>query len=100
VVVDELNLMGVAVRPLKHDSPLIVYANTMKVLPVSPQRFETVSRRRPEIPKLMGSVDQVELSDHSRRNVRGDTPGTSRAPPVIEIRRGLVAERDDQRVGS
>jgi len=92
--------MGVAVRPLKHDSPLIVHANTMKAFPVSPQHFETVSRKRSEIPKLMGSVDQIELSEHSRRNVRGDTPGTSRAPPMIEIRRGLVAERDDHEVGS
>jgi len=100
VVVDELNLMGVAVRPLKHDSPLIIHANTMKALPVSPQRFETISRRRSEVLKLMGSIYQVELPDHCGRNVRGNTPGPSRAPPMIEIRRGLVAERDDHEVGS
>ena len=87
-----MNLVGMAVRPLKHDSPLIVHANTMKAPPLSPERFETGSRRRPEIPKLMGGVDQVELSDHSRRNVRRDTPGTSRPPPMMEIRSGLVAE--------
>jgi len=67
----------------------------MKALPVSPQRFETVSRRRSEVFKLMGSVHQVEFPNHCGRNVGGDTPGASRAPPMIEIRRGLIAERDN-----
>jgi hypothetical protein len=95
VIVDELDLVGVAVRPLKHDSPLIVHANTVKALPVPPKRLESISRRRTKILKLMSAVDQVELPDHCGRNIRRNTPGTSRPPPVIEIRRGLVAERND-----
>jgi hypothetical protein len=64
----------------------------MEALPVSPQRFEAVSRRRTKIAKVMRRVKQVELPDHCRHNIRRNTSGTSRAPPVIEIRCGLVAE--------
>ena len=100
MIVDELDLVCVAPRPLKHDSPLIVHANTVMALPVSPQRFESVSRWRTKILYAMSRVDQVELPDRCRHNIRGDTPRTSRATPMIEIRRGLVAERDDHGVGS
>ncbi len=92
MIADELDLVGVAVRPLQHDSPLIVHANAVKSLPVSPQRFEPISWRRSEIAKLMSGVDQVELPDCCGHNVGWDTASTSGAPPMIEIRRGLVAE--------
>jgi hypothetical protein len=77
VIVDELDLVGVAARPLKHDSPLIVHANTVKALPVSPKRLESISRRRTKILKLMSGIDQVELSDHCGRDIGRDTPSTS-----------------------
>jgi hypothetical protein len=69
----------------------------MKALPISPQRFEAVSRRRSEISKLMGRVDQIELPENRGRYACRDTPSPSRAPPVIEIRGGLVPERDNHR---
>jgi len=95
VIIDELDLASAAVRPPKHDSPLIVHTNTVKALPVSAKRLESVPWRGSKITKLMSSVDEIELPDRCWRNVRWDTAGTRGTSSMIEIGRDLVAERND-----
>ena len=58
-MVDNFDLFRPSVRPLKYDSPLIVYANRMLAREISPQLFRAVSWRSGEIAQQ--EAEAVEL---------------------------------------
>jgi hypothetical protein len=49
VIVNNLDVVRVAVAPPKADTPLVVDANPMLALPVAAQRFEPVARRDAQV---------------------------------------------------
>jgi hypothetical protein len=62
MVIDDFDVFGAAVRPSEADSPLVVDANAVLSLPVSPQGLQPVSRRNPQIAEAAGNLELAELS--------------------------------------
>jgi hypothetical protein len=65
VVVDDLDVMGVAVAPDKADSESVVNPDAVLTPPVAAQRVQPVSGKDCQIPEIMGRVQlaQSPLSD-------------------------------------
>jgi hypothetical protein len=70
VIVNNLDLFRPSVRPLKYDSPLIVYANRMFPREISPQRFQAVSWRSGEIAQQRGTVELNQLTASNLYDIR------------------------------
>ncbi len=61
MVIDDLDLPGIAVAPYQADTPLLVDANTVPSPSISPQGFQPVAGRRPQIVEPPSRVDRQEL---------------------------------------
>jgi len=59
MIVNELNVVALAIVPPQYDSPLVIDANAMKPRPATTKCLEPISRWRAEIPKLLSRIDQV-----------------------------------------
>ena len=59
--VNESDLVGVRTLPPKHDSPLVVHANTVEALEVAFQQFETIARWRLKINEIGSAVEIVKF---------------------------------------
>ena len=62
MVVDDLDVVGVAFRPPEADAPLIVDANAVLSLSIATERFQAVAWRRAQEIKGVSGVDQEQLS--------------------------------------
>ena len=60
MVVDDLDLPGIAVAPYETDAPLLVDANAVLPPAVAPQGFQPVAGRRPQIFEPSGRLDRQE----------------------------------------
>jgi hypothetical protein len=49
MIVDDLNVSGIAILPHKAHTPLVVYSNAMLAVAIAAQLFEPVARTRREI---------------------------------------------------
>ena len=85
MVVHDLNVVCLVVDPAKHDSPLLVHANAVEALPVALERLEVVARRRTQIQKSLGCVQNVQLSDTRRNQIRRETARLARSAAVVQI---------------
>ena len=61
MIVDDLNVVCVAILPGKTDPPSIVYANTVASSPVALQRFQPVARR-PKVGKFPRLMQEQQFS--------------------------------------
>jgi len=61
VVVEDLNIEGVAVLPAEADPPLIVDTDIVLFLTISRESLESVTRRHPQIRQGLGRVENQEL---------------------------------------
>jgi len=91
VIVDDLDVMGVAVAPDEADSEPVVDPDAVLTPSVAAQRFQPVSGEDRQIPKLVGRVQLAELplSD------AGDHLRAAGRPPVEEPLGFLRPERPD-----
>ena len=64
MVVNDLDLMRIAVLPSKADAPLIVDPNTVLPSALSAKLLESVSRRDAQILEGLGSIDDDQLAQH------------------------------------
>lgn len=64
MVVDDLNVVRVAVRPPKADPPLIVDPDAVLSSTIAAQLLEPIAWRRPQILKLNRRVDMAKLPEH------------------------------------
>jgi hypothetical protein len=64
VIVDDLNIGGLAVEPPETDSPPIVHANGVLPTAIAGESFETIPGRNAEIVQRFGRVEQRQLSEH------------------------------------
>jgi len=62
VIVDDLNLVGVAVPPNETKTPLIVDPYAMGSLSFPAQCFQMITRRCGQIPQFRGAIQLPELS--------------------------------------
>jgi hypothetical protein len=70
VIVDNFDLFRTSVRPLKYDSPLIVYANRVLSREIAPQCFQAVSRRGGEVAQQDGAVELYQLAASDLCDIR------------------------------
>ena len=64
MVVNDLDLMRIAVLPSKADAPLIVDPNTVLPSTLSAKLLESVSGRDAQILEDLGGIDDHQLAQH------------------------------------
>ena len=52
MVVDDLNIMGVAVAPAKADPPLVIDSDAVLSFSIAQQALQPIAGRSPEVSKL------------------------------------------------
>ena len=68
MVIDDLNVVCVAIPPSEADPPLIVDPDAVLALAISLERFKPITGRRPKIVKGACIVDLHELTVRSFRD--------------------------------
>lgn len=71
MVVNDLDLPGVASAPDKTDTPLVVYTQAIPSSSIAPQCLQSIAGRYPQIIKLNGGLNRQELSPSPSLNLYG-----------------------------
>jgi hypothetical protein len=74
VVVNDLDIVGVAVSPPEADAPLIVDADAVLAGSIAPQLLQPITRRHPEILEALGGIELGELAQHDPVDDRRKPP--------------------------
>ena len=59
MVVDHADILRVTALPPKYDTPLIIDPDRMKILHLTPEPFESITGRNPQITKI-GRIVQIQ----------------------------------------
>ena len=62
MVIDDLDVIGVAVLEAETQTPLVVYPNTPLPTPVSPEGLQSVRRRDAQVINAAGDVEHLKFS--------------------------------------
>lgn len=71
MIVNNQDLVRIAILPTKADPPLLIDANTVLSGPIAFKSLEAIARRRSEIAKGLGGIHDDELSEHGALQVAG-----------------------------
>ena len=71
MIVNNLDLVGIAILPPKADPPLLIDANTVLSGPIASEFLEAIAWWRPEIVEGAGGIHDDELSKHCPPQVAG-----------------------------
>jgi hypothetical protein len=71
MIVNDLNLVRVPIRPPKADPPLVVDANTVLPGAIAFELLEPVSGRHPQIVQRFSRVQSDQLAQHRSQEVGG-----------------------------
>jgi hypothetical protein len=93
VVIGDFNLGGIPALPTKADSALIVDADAVLPRAVSPQGFQAVAWRNPQVVELGRCVEEVELRDRAMQKISRETRSLT-TPKLLSF---LVAEAFNHR---
>ena len=99
VIIDDLDIVGVAVAPHETHPPLVVHPNGVLSGPVPFEGFEPGRRRRygrTEVAEVGGGMEHDELAERTALDVGRDLPALS--PPEQPFGLG-IGERLDHRAG-
>ena len=94
VIIDNFDAVSVAVAPDEAKPPLIIDPHAMLPLSLAVQRFQTIGRRRGQVPKFRCAVELPQFSP-------GDAFDGLKAPdglPVVKSLGVWTTERLDHRV--
>jgi hypothetical protein len=61
VVIDDLNLEGIAFRPFENDSPLLVDPNRIEPFEIPSQSLQPIGRWNPHLIQLLGFINLNKL---------------------------------------
>ena len=64
MIVNDLDLMRIAVLPSKANAPLIVDPNTVQPSALPSQLLQSVARRNAQIIESLGGIDDDQLAQH------------------------------------
>jgi hypothetical protein len=95
VIVDDRNLICVAIAPSEKQSPLPIDTNRMKSGQIPRESLEVIAWRAPELIEVNGSVAHVRLSERNIPNLRRNAAKSAGATTMIQGFRRRVAERSD-----
>ena len=68
MVVNDLNVNGIGLRPAETDPPLVVFPNAVLPRPIAAQGFKTVSRNRAQVRQFPGGVNVIQFPLCRRSN--------------------------------
>ena len=68
MIIDDANLIGLAIAPPEDDPPLVVDPDRMKVLQIPPQPFQAVRRRHREVTQPARRIDCFRFALRSLGN--------------------------------
>jgi hypothetical protein len=71
VIIDDLNLVGIAILPAKADPPLLVHANTVLAGSIASELLQPISRGHAEVAELLGRIHGHKLTQHRALETRG-----------------------------
>jgi hypothetical protein len=74
VIVNDLNLVGIAILPAKADAPLLVHANTVLAGAIASELLQSIARRHAEVVELLGRVHRHQFAQHRALEIRGIAP--------------------------
>jgi len=85
VVVDDLDVIGVTVLPVKANTPLIVDANTVLPHASGPEFLQSVARGNAQILEAFSSVHEAQLPEHDSLQLVRETPNPFAAEKAFGI---------------
>lgn len=74
MIINNLDLEGIAVSPPKTDPPLVIDANTVLTGAIALELLQAIAGRDAEIVELLGGVHQPELSEHQPVELGREAP--------------------------
>src|SRR5437867_7780491 len=97
MVVDDLNVVRVAVGPPETDAPLLVDPDRVLSGPVTSERFQAIARRLPQVVEPRGRGEHLKLSPRDPldrleppdRLVAGQTLGVAAPKRAYHVRQSL-----------
>jgi hypothetical protein len=90
MIIDDLDIKGVAVLEAKADAPLVVDADTPLTEPIVLQRFQTIRRRPTQILKASGCIQLRQAHVGALLNFGRET---ARLAGYIEMLRFVIGKR-------
>jgi len=98
VIIDYLNLVGVAVVPTKNHPPLIVDPDGVKTFPFTFQRFQSIPRRFTEIADLRSIVQIEQLATGRSYQIWRKSQNGFRSPIIKKVFRKSIGKGFDHAV--
>ena len=74
MIINNLNLEGIAVSPPKADPPLVIDANAVLASAIALELLQAVAGRDAEIVELLGGIHQSQLAEHDAVKLGGEAP--------------------------
>ena len=68
MMIDDANLIGLAIAPTEDDAPLVVDPDRMKVLQIPPQPFQAIRWRHREVTQPARRIDCLQFALRSAGN--------------------------------
>lgn len=85
MIVDDLDVVGVAVDPAEADAPLVVDADAVLAGPVAAELLEAIARRDAQVLEVHGTVDQAELPEHDAAEVGRESADGFARPETLGV---------------
>ena len=92
MVVDELDVVGIASGPPETETPLVVDANAVLPVSIVLELLEAIPRRNPEILKPHRRVDVAELAEHDAAEVWRKAAHVLARPQALGVTVGEVLD--------
>jgi hypothetical protein len=70
MIVNDLDLIGIAILPSKADAPLLVHANTVLAGAIAPELLQSIARRHAEVVELLGRIHRHQFAQHRALEIR------------------------------
>jgi len=70
VVINNLDLVSIAILPDEADAPLVVYANAVPPASTAPQGFQTIGGWRPQVTQPFRLIQSDQFSQGRSLNIR------------------------------
>jgi hypothetical protein len=70
MIVNDLNLGGIANLPPKADAPSLVHANTVLSGAITPELLQSIARRHAEVVELLGRIHRHQFAQHRALEIR------------------------------
>jgi hypothetical protein len=79
MVINDLHIVGIRTLPAETDAPLLIDLDTVLARSISPQGFQAVARRDPQVLKRLCAMQHEELPERRSLEVHGN-PANRLAP--------------------